>query len=130
MLIQTGLRGNEHTLFGKPGPHEISVRVYPPKNEAATTSLVLVRRKHSWSENQEGLQTLDAFPCALPSTSKWLVRLISLETPFVFELYRRHMKTIGYLWQMDKLIAARATTRNWNTIAADIQGLKDPDKNV
>ena len=36
----------------------------------------------------------------------------------MFGLYRRHMKTIGYLGQIDKLLGMAATTRNWNTIAA------------
>jgi len=33
-------------------------------------------------------------------------------------VYRRHMKTIGYLGQIDKLYGVPATTRNWNTIVA------------
>jgi hypothetical protein len=34
----------------------------------------------------------------------------------VFGVYRRHMKTIGYLGKIDTLFGAPATTRNWNTI--------------
>jgi hypothetical protein len=39
-------------------------------------------------------------------------------------MYRRHMKTIGYLGQIDKLYGAPATTRNWNTITAILRILK------
>jgi uncharacterized membrane protein len=39
-------------------------------------------------------------------------------------MYRRHMKTIGYLGQIDKLFGVRATTRNWNTIITIVQILK------
>jgi hypothetical protein len=42
----------------------------------------------------------------------------------VFGMYRRHMKTIGYLGQIDRLLGATATTRNWNTVAAIIRLLK------
>src|SRR5687768_9097579 len=34
----------------------------------------------------------------------------------VFGVYRRHIKTIGYLGQIDEIFGARATTRSWNTI--------------
>jgi hypothetical protein len=39
-------------------------------------------------------------------------------------MYRRHMKTIGYLGQIDKIYGAPATTRNWNTIVAVLRILK------
>jgi hypothetical protein len=42
----------------------------------------------------------------------------------VFGVYRRHMKTIGYLGQIDKLYGVPATTRNWNTIIAIMRILK------
>jgi uncharacterized protein (DUF1697 family) len=57
-------------------------------------------------------------PIALPEDSEWLVRLIASDRQFVFGEYRRHMKTIGYLGQVDKLFGAKVTTRNWNTITA------------
>jgi hypothetical protein len=34
------------------------------------------------------------------------------------------MKAIGYLGQLDKLLGAPVTTRNWNTIAAVMEILK------
>jgi uncharacterized protein (DUF1697 family) len=63
-------------------------------------------------------------PIALPTAGEWLVRLIASDKQFVFGEYRRHMKTIGYLGQIDKLYGAKATTRNWNTIMAIARVLK------
>jgi uncharacterized protein (DUF1697 family) len=67
-----------------------------------------------------------ALPITFPLHGEWLVRLIACDGQFVFGMYRRHMKTIGYLGQVDKLYGAPATTRNWNTIAAIIRILKGP----
>jgi uncharacterized protein (DUF1697 family) len=66
-----------------------------------------------------------SLPTSFPSDGEWLVRVIASEGQFVFGMYRRHMKTIGYLGQIDKLCGAPATTRNWNTIAAILRILKD-----
>jgi uncharacterized protein (DUF1697 family) len=63
-----------------------------------------------------GLQA--SLPVTFPSDGKWLVRVIASNGQFVFGIYRRHMKTIGYLGQIDKLYGVPATTRNWNTILA------------
>ena len=63
-------------------------------------------------------------PVALPPKGQWLVRVVSCDRQFVFGMYRRHMKTIGYLGQVDKLFGVPATTRNWNTIAAIQRVLK------
>ena len=57
-------------------------------------------------------------PISFPSNGEWLVRVMAAEGQFVFGEYRRHMKTIGYLGQIDKLYGVPATTRNWNTITA------------
>jgi hypothetical protein len=43
-------------------------------------------------------------------------------------MYRRHMKTIGCLGQIDKLCGVPATTRNWNTIVAIVRILKGQTK--
>ncbi len=71
---------------------------------------------------------LASIPCALPPRGKWFVRVIASKKRFVFGVYRRHMKTISYLGQIDKLFGVRATTRNWNTIIAIVQILKSDDK--
>ena len=66
----------------------------------------------------------ETLPLALPREGDWLVRLIASEGCFVFGEYRRHMRTIGYLGQIDKLFSVPATTRNWNTILAVVRILK------
>jgi uncharacterized protein (DUF1697 family) len=71
---------------------------------------------------------LASITCALPPRGEWFVRVIASKKRFVFGVYRRHMKTIGYLGQIDKLFGMRATTRNWNTIIAIVQILKGDDK--
>jgi uncharacterized protein (DUF1697 family) len=55
-------------------------------------------------------------PLALPSGRGWLVRVVGQHERFVIGEYRRHMKTIGYLGKLDRLIGVPVTTRNWNTI--------------
>jgi len=66
-------------------------------------------------------------PFALPPRGEWLVRVIGCKNRFVFGIYRRHMKTIGCLGQIDKLFGTSATTRNWNTILAIVRILKGKD---
>lgn len=65
-------------------------------------------------------------PFTLPQSGEWFVRVIASRKQFVFGVYRRHMKTIGYLGQLDKCFGTRATTRNWTTIAAIVRILKGP----
>jgi uncharacterized protein (DUF1697 family) len=69
-----------------------------------------------------------AVPITLPPFGEWFVRLIAAENQFVFGMYRRHMKTIGYLGQIDKLFCVPVTTRNWNTIVAVMRILKGDEK--
>jgi ferritin len=40
------------------------------------------------------------------------------------ENWARHMKTIGYLGQIDELFGTPATTRSWNTILSVLRILK------
>jgi uncharacterized protein (DUF1697 family) len=63
-------------------------------------------------------------PIAFPSDSEWLVRVIASQGQFVFGMYRRHMQTIRYLGEIDKLYGVPATTRNWNTMMSIVKILK------
>jgi uncharacterized protein (DUF1697 family) len=63
-------------------------------------------------------------PFALPPYGEWLVRVIASNKRFVFGMYRRHMRTISYLGQIDKRFGVTMTTRNWNTILAVVRILK------
>lgn len=69
-----------------------------------------------------GLRT--ALPVAFPADGDWLVQVIASRKQFVFGMYRRHMKTIGYLGKIDGLFGVPATTRNWNTVLAIVRTLK------
>jgi uncharacterized protein (DUF1697 family) len=55
-----------------------------------------------------------------------LLRILATEKRFVFGQYRRHMKTIGFLGMIDGIFGVPVTTRNWNTILAIVEVLKDP----
>ena len=63
-------------------------------------------------------------PVTFPSHGEWLVQVMASQGQFVFGVYRRHMKTISYLGQIDKLYGVPATTRNWNTIMSIVRILK------
>ena len=65
-----------------------------------------------------------SLPITFPPGGEWLVRVIASKDRFVFGAYRRHMRTISYLGQIDKLFSAPATTRNWNTILSIVRILK------
>jgi len=69
-----------------------------------------------------------SLPMALPEDGEWLVRIIGSKNRLVYGVYRRHMKTIGYLGQIDRLVGAPATTRSWNTIRSVLRILKSPPK--
>jgi uncharacterized protein (DUF1697 family) len=62
------------------------------------------------------LTALPPLPLSLPSDDDWLLKIIAIRERFVLGVYRRHMKAIGYLGRMEKLLGVPATNRNWNTI--------------
>ena len=57
-----------------------------------------------------------SLPVALPDDKEPLVQVIGRRDRLVFGLYRRHMKTIACLGQIDQLFGVPATTRSWTTI--------------
>ncbi len=59
-----------------------------------------------------------SMPMRFPSSGRWLVKILATDNRFVFGLYRRHMKAIGYLGTLDRLFGVPVTTRNWNTMTA------------
>ena len=61
---------------------------------------------------------LPSTPFSLPSGDEWCLKILAIKDRFVLGLYRREMKAIRYLGQLDKLFGVPATTRNWNTITA------------
>lgn len=65
-----------------------------------------------------------SLPIAIPESGDWFVRIMAVKNRLVFGVYRRRMKTIGYLGQIDKLFGASATTRSWSTILSVLRILK------
>ena len=64
-----------------------------------------------------------ALPLHFPQGGEWLLKVISINDRFLFGVYRRHMKVISYLGQLDKLCGVPVTTRNWNTIKSIVKRL-------
>jgi len=63
-------------------------------------------------------RSVPATPATFPPQGRWLIRILASESRFVFGLYRRHMKAIGYLGSLERLFGVPVTTRNWNTVTA------------
>jgi hypothetical protein len=65
-----------------------------------------------------------SLPVDVPEHGEWLVRILGSKNRLVYGVYRRHMKTIGCLGQIDKLFGAPATTRSWSTILSVLRILE------
>jgi len=65
-----------------------------------------------------------SLPSALPAEGEWFVRILGSKNRLVFGVYRRHMKTIGYLGHIDEIFGAPAATRSWSTILSVLRILK------
>ncbi len=59
-----------------------------------------------------------SLPRSFPSSGPWLLKILARDDRFVFGLYRRQMRAIGYLGTLDRIFGVRATTRNWSTLTA------------
>jgi uncharacterized protein (DUF1697 family) len=70
-------------------------------------------------------RTAPPLPVSFPPRGRWLLRILGRDGRFVFGMYRRHMKVIGYLRAVDRLFGVPATTRNWNTITTIARVLGD-----
>lgn len=70
---------------------------------------------------------LSPLPLSLPPTGDWSLKILAHQDRFVFGLYRREMRAIRYLDQLEKIFGVPVTTRNWNTIAQIARVLKAPD---
>jgi hypothetical protein len=74
---------------------------------------------------------LPKMPFGIPSNDEWYVKILGHKKPFVLGAYRRHVKTISYLGQIDRALGVAVTTRNWNTIVAVLKILRRrPDDSV
>jgi uncharacterized protein (DUF1697 family) len=59
---------------------------------------------------------LSPLPFDLPSTGGWHLRILANWDQFVVGLYRREMKALSYLAQVEKIVGVPVTTRTWNTV--------------
>lgn len=64
-------------------------------------------------------------PLTIPQGQDWFVRVTSLTNRLAVGEYRRHMRTISYLGQLDTLFGTLVTTRSWGTVNAILRMLKD-----
>ncbi|HEX2082820.1 MAG TPA: hypothetical protein VHF86_04965, partial [Xanthomonadaceae bacterium] len=71
-----------------------------------------------------------SLPLTFRAGGEWLLRVSASSGRFIFGTYRRRMKAIGYLGQLDRVFGAPVTTRNWNTIMAIVQILKQDARNA
>lgn len=69
-------------------------------------------------------QPLSPIPCDLPAGRGWCVRILAQRGRFVFGVYRREMRTIRYLGEIEKIFGVPVTTRNWNSIQAIVRVLE------
>jgi uncharacterized protein (DUF1697 family) len=67
-----------------------------------------------------------SIPMSFPGQGNWLLRILATDKRFVFGQYRRHMKSIGFLGMIDRIFGVPVTTRNWNTIMAIVEVLRNP----
>jgi len=66
-----------------------------------------------------------ALPLNLPPGEDWLVRLLGIRGKFAFGLYRRTMRTIAVMAQLEKHLGCSLTTRSWNTFLTLFEILSD-----
>src|SRR5204863_3023217 len=71
------------------------------------------------------LRALPPLPLSLPSDDDWLLKIIAIQDRFVLGLYRRQMKAISYLGEIEKRLGVPVTTRNWNTIEKVVKFLDE-----
>jgi uncharacterized protein (DUF1697 family) len=67
----------------------------------------------------------EPLPLTIPAGEQWFVRIIGATNRLVFGEYRRHMKAIRYLGQMDRLLGAPVTTRSWSTILSVLRVIEN-----
>ncbi|PWU19042.1 MAG: hypothetical protein C5B50_07500 [Verrucomicrobia bacterium] len=65
-----------------------------------------------------------ALPLSLPFGEEWLVKIVAIEGRFALGMYRRAMRTIATLGQLEKHLGCSITTRNWNTFSTLFEMLR------
>jgi uncharacterized protein (DUF1697 family) len=65
-----------------------------------------------------------SLPIAIPQSGEPLVQIVGSKGRLLFGVYRRQMRTIACLGQIDELVGVSATTRSWSTILSVLRILK------
>lgn len=63
-------------------------------------------------------RTTPVLPLSLPARGPWLLKILGADERFVHGLYRRQMKAIGFLGELDRLFGVPVTTRQWSVTTA------------
>jgi uncharacterized protein (DUF1697 family) len=71
-----------------------------------------------------------SLPITLPQSGEWLVRITGSQNRLVYGEYRRRMRTITCLGQIDTLFGTPATTRSWSTILSVLRILKSGESRL
>ena len=61
-------------------------------------------------------RVMPSLPMTYPPNGRWLLKVLGCDKRFIYGLYRRHLKVIGYLGTFDRLFGVPATTRSWHTM--------------
>ena len=69
-------------------------------------------------------RSLGTMPLHFPTDGDWGVRVLGCQDRLVYGLYRREMKAISYLGQLEKVFGVSVTTRSWSTILSIARVLK------
>jgi uncharacterized protein (DUF1697 family) len=59
---------------------------------------------------------LPLLPFELPATGRWGLRVLEQQDRFIIGIYRREMRAITLLGQLEQLAGSPAATRSWSTI--------------
>lgn len=86
---------------------------YGERHEIVRFLSVLARRPRS----------APALPLTLPPSGAWLLKLLARDGRYLMGLYRRQMKAIGLLGQLDRIFGQPVTTRSWSTVEAIARAL-------
>jgi uncharacterized protein (DUF1697 family) len=69
-------------------------------------------------------RVVPALPLHLPPGADWVVRIVAVRGRFALGVYRRMMRAIGVLGQLEKHLGGPIACRNWNTCSGLCELLK------
>jgi uncharacterized protein (DUF1697 family) len=96
-----------------------------PSGPNITRFASMLAKRPGFRSDLHQTSELPSLPLSLPSDDAWLLKIIAIQDRFVLGLYRREMKAISYLSQIEKRLGVPVTTRNWNTIEKVAKILRD-----